>query len=255
VILTASEGIQSFCAFDKEKLEHAFGVAGTSLYDIANRLCESLKDHWIRTQRPDDWKPPFANAGLSSLEPFSARDAQEGATRMLDRTSTFHTLLESYTRARLTRETGIIDRVRRAIRRDVNAKHLAPRFNRQLNINGDAQPLKVDFFGQNYACYFLQVTHSIRGIEATADRAFSKLYALQALRRFVKNPPQVLGLLEDERPQRFELLMVGDRSDFVQRRAIYQIEALADQSDTQARIEISIAAVAERVSDQERLAV
>ena len=251
---TAGSGIEYWCALDQRKMEHAFGATGAGLYDIAEKLCQSLADHWLRTKSPRGWTPPFTRARMGAIDRFTAQDAQEGAMRFLDRTSTLHTLLAEYTAEQQTRETGIVARVQRAVRNDANAKHLAPRFNRHLTVAGEGQPLRVDFLGQNYACYFLQITRSARGLEATTDRALGKLYALEALHRFVLKPPQTLGLLEDERPKAYELLMVGNRNDAIQRKAIYQVEALADQNEVRARIEPSAAAAAERVSDQERMA-
>jgi hypothetical protein len=152
------------------------------------------------------------------------------------------------------RGSNIVVQVRTAIKRDVNAKHLAQRFNKNLTVAGEGNPLKVDFLGQHYACYFLQLTRSEKGLAANTERAFGKLFELEALRRLVKKPKKSLGLLEDERPQVFELLMVGNRQDPVQRRAIYHIEALADRREVIARIEPSATEAAERVSHQERRA-
>ena len=165
-----------------------------------------------------------------------------------------HTLLAHYQIEQQPRSTGIVDKVRLAVKRDVNAKHLVRRFNKHLTVAGEGNPLKVDFLGQHYACYFLQITRSEKGLEANTERAFGKLFELEAVRRLVKRPKKSLGLLEDERPETFELLMVGNRQDPVQRRAIYQIEALADRKEVIARIEQTVTDAAERVSHQERRA-
>ena len=172
----------------------------------------------------------------------------------LDRTSAMHSLLTAYQIDLQQRSIGIVQQVQSAVRRDINTKHLAPRFNKHLKVGGEAQPLRVDFLGQRYACYFLQITRSSRGLEASTERAFGKLFELEAVRRLVKKPKKSLGLLDDERPTVFELLMVGDRHDAIQRRAIYQIEALADRKEVLIRTEPSVTTAAERVSYQERLA-
>lgn len=255
VVVKADDGALHFVsAIDARKMEHAFGAAGVALADVARRLCESLVGHWAQNNSARDWTPPFSNARLSSLEPFSASSAEEACTRMLARTSTLHTLGEAYVLESQSRSSGIVERVRAAVRRDANAKHLAKRFNRHLTLAGEAQPLKVDFLGQRYACYFLQLTQSAKHIENSTERAYGKLFELQALKRLLTQPRKSLGLLEDERPVAFELLMVGNHQDAVQRRAIYQVEVLADRSDVVARVEGSAASAAERVSEQERLA-
>jgi hypothetical protein len=82
----------------------------------------------------------------------------------------------------------------------------------------------------------------------------ARLFELQAIHRLMQEPTHPLDLLDDERPQIFELLMIGQRSDSVQRRAIHLVEALADKREVLARLEASVPAAAERVSHQERLA-
>lgn len=255
VVVKTEEGVVDFqCTVDPRKMEHAFGSAGVALSDVALKLCKSLAAYWAQYRRPDGWKPPFNNAKISSLDEFSGRSTEEAMALYLNRTSTLHTLLAHYEIAKQSNPRSIVERVRQAVRKDVNAKHLAPRFNKYLTVAGEAQPLKVDFLGQRFACYFLQLTRSDRGIEVNTERAFGKLYELQALSGLVKAPPTTLGLLDDERPSMFELLMVGSRTDPVQRRAIYQIEALADKKEVIVRLESSATAAAERVAHQERQA-
>lgn len=254
IVRTEDGAVHSHCAIDPRKAEHAFGHAGTALYEVANHLCESLVDHWTANPDAQAWAPPFSNARLSGVTRFSAASPQEGVALMLNRTSTLHTLLSAYEVQQQTRNAGIVEKVRSAVRRDANTKHLAKRFNRELTLNGEAQPFRVDFLGQHYACYFLQVTRSARGLEASTDRAYGKLFELDALRRLVKKPRKSLGLLDEERPNVFELVMVGNRNDAVQKRAIYQVEALADKREVLARIEPSAQAAAERLAWQERRA-
>ncbi len=254
VVRTESGEVQAQCAIDARKAEHAYGHAGKALHAVADRLCQSLAEHWQTEPNAESWKPPFAHARIGSINRFSALNAAEGLQLMLNRTSMLHTLFSAYEIEQQSRNAGIVERVRSAVRKDPNAKHLARRFNRELNVHGEAQPLKVDFLGQHYACYFLQITRSTRGIDASTDRAYGKLFELQALRRLVKKPHKSLGLLDEERPEVFELLMIGDHTDPVQRRAIKQVEALADRGQVIARTEPSAGAAAERVYGQERLA-
>lgn len=242
------------CAIDERRMEHAFGSAGATFYNIAQQLCESLAQHWQHHADAKAWQPPFSNASLADLSRFSAGTAKEGQSSMLGRTSAWHTLLQSYDIAQAVQPQGIVARVKSAISKDPNSKYLAKRFGRELSLGDQAQPLKVDFLGQNLACYFLQITQSTRGLDGNADRAFARLYELQALRKFIKKPPKVLGLLPEERPDTFELMMIGDRSNAVQRRAIYQVEALADKGHVIARAVPNVQAAAEQVADKERLA-
>lgn len=242
------------CALDARKMAHAFGPPGEALHDVAYKLCQSLAGFWTHAEAPEQWKPPFSGARVANLSRFSAKDVAEATERMFNRTSTLHTLLSAYDIVQKPNTRSIVEKVRSAVQRDVNSRHLARRFNRELILNGEAQPFKVDFLGQNYACYFLQLTQSSRGLEANIERAYGKLYELQALRRLVKKPKKSLGLLDEERPNVFELLMVGDRNNAVQRRAIYQMEALADKSEIIAKVEASVGKAAERVYEQERRA-
>lgn len=242
------------CALDARKMKHAFGPAGIALHDVALKLCESLASFWGHNPNAELWKPPFSSARLASLDRFSAKDVAEATERMFNRTSTLHTLLSAYDMQLRPSNRGIVERVKSAVQRDVNSRHLAKRFGRELILNGEAQPFKVDFLGQHFACYFLQLTQSARGLEGNIERAYGKLYELQALRRLVKNPKKSLGLLDEERPHMFELLMVGARNDGVQRKAIYQMEALADRNEVVARLEPSVSAAAERLYNQERKA-
>jgi hypothetical protein len=64
---------------------------------------------------------------------------------------------------------------------------------------------------------------------------------------------KTLGLLDDEKPDTFELMMIGDRNDSIQRRAIYQVEALADKKEVIARAVPSVLAAAEHLATKERL--
>lgn len=242
------------CAIDLKRMEHAFGAAGAALHSIAQMLCESLAEHWRNDADAGTWRAPFSGASLVNLSRFSGRAAGDSRLAMLERTSSLHTLLNSYEMRETQYQQGIVERVKNAVRRAANSKHLATRFNRQLELGSDAQPMRVDFLGQHYACYFLQITHSARGIEANTERAFGKLYELQALQRFVKRPRKALGLLDDERPEQFELVMVGARSDAIQRRAIAHVEALADRGKVIARTLPSAAAAAEHVWELERRA-
>lgn len=242
------------CAVDLRKMEHAFGDDGAAMHAIALNLCKSLAQHWQAHVDTETWKPPFGAARIADLSRFSARNGAEAQHTMLERTSSLHTLLNAYSITESKRQTGIVEKVRSAINKDSNSKHLAKRFNRELPLGESAGPMRVDFLGQHYACYFLQITRSARGLDINTDRAFGKLYELQALQRFVKRPKKSLGLLEEERPTQFELVMVGDRNDSIQRRAIYQVEALADKRSTVVQTMASATAAAAHVSDRERLA-
>lgn len=239
---------------DPHKAEHAFGAAGVALVAVANRLCESLADHWLRESSPEDWKPPFEGAQLARVTEFTAQNAESAVNLALGQHSTLHALLSAYEVPMHNKPSSIVERVKRVVRQNVRDKHLAPRFSRALNVGDDALPLKVDFLGQHFACYFVQATSSERGIEASAERAYGKLFELQALRGFVGKRRKSLGLLDDEKPEHFELLVVGSRQHPVQRRAIAQIEALADRGQVIARPVEDVSVAAARVVEMERRA-
>lgn len=246
--------VQYECAIDPRKAEHAFSAAGYGLWHAARALCESVAEHWAEATQVETWTSPFEGARLSEVQVFSARDHLSGNLQLLRRSSALYTLMEEYEVAKTERQSGIVTKVRSAIKRDVNAKHLQKRFEREIHVGDEAGNLKVDFLGQHFACYFLQITRSAKGVEATAERAYSRLYELQALQQFVKKPAKSLGLLEDERPTYFELVMVGAESDPVQRRAISRVTALADKGRIRALPLPSPEAAAEHVLAMERRA-
>lgn len=241
-------------ALDARKAAHAFGAAGAALASVAQALCESLAAHWRAHDDASAWVPPFEGARLAELSRFSARSVEDANSAMLARVSAMHTLLQGYEIAQAERRGSIVQRVRSVVRRDPNAQHLADRFNRHLPLRDDALPLRVDFLGQRFACYFLQLTSHTRAQELNTERAFGRLYELEALRGFVQRPKKSLGLLDDERPSQFELVMVGSASDSVQRRAIRQIEALADKREVRVRALPTVAHAAEHVATEERQA-
>lgn len=253
VVSRLATGEVSFeCAVDPRKAEQAFGEAGAGLWHVAQALCESVAEHWLRQGDVRSWISPFEGARLGPVQAFSARTQQAGTLQLLRRVSTLHTLFDAYEIQLSERSNSITNRVRTVVRRDANARHLQARFHREIQLGGKAGKLKVDFLGQHFACYFLQITHSAHGVEATAERAYSRLYELQALKRFVARPTKSLGLLDEERPSQFELVMVGSESDPIQVRAISMVTALADRGEVRARPLPSVEAAAEHVSTMER---
>lgn len=254
VVSRLSTGEVSYeCAVDPRKAEQVFGPAGIGLWHAARALCEALAEHWQIHGDTREWISPFEGGRLGPVQAFSARTQEVGNLQLLRRVSTLHTLFEEYELQQQERSNSIVQKVRSAVRRDANARHLQARFQREIHVGEHAGKLKVDFLGQHFACYFLQITRSERGVEATAERAYSRLYELQALRSFVARPSKSMGLLEDERPSKFELVMVGSENDSVQRRAISMVTALADRGEVRARPLPSPEAAAEHVSTMERL--
>lgn len=214
-------------------------------------LCRSLADHWLH--RPSDpWTPPFENAKLAHEDRFTAQSVEAAAAFLLQEQSALHQLLAMYEIPTQQRASNIVRRVRQAVRVNPRTLHLVPRFNRALFITDKAQPLRVDFLGQNLACYFMQLTETQRGIEGSTERAFGKLYELQALRRFVSHRPKALGLLPEERPGAFELVLVGDHRHPVRRQVLAQLEALADKREVVMRQVSDVDAAAHHVARAER---
>lgn len=242
------------CAIDEDKASHAFGDAGVAFHAIALQLCISLAEFWQAHPNASDWVAPFAGSGIADQSKFSGRSAEAAQTLMLNRTSTLHTLLGKYEMAREKRPRGIVERVRSAVSKDPNSKHLAKRFGRILPLGDQTLPLRVDFLGQNFACYFLQVSASQRGHEQNTEKAFGKLFELRALRRMLQTPEQSFELFDYERPKLFELVMVGDRKDSSQRQAIAKVERLADKDEVVARVVESANEAADLVTQRERQA-
>lgn len=252
VTLTETGEVDFSCAIDARKAEHAFGEAGAALQSIALALCNSLVQHWQAGKPAETWVPPFDQARLALLDPFSARNVADAHLSILGRTSSMHTLLGGYEIKQTIQPKGIVERVKSVVSRDPNNKYLARRFGRELTLGSESQSLKVDFLGTHFACYFLQLTDKTRGLEVTTERALARLYSLQALRKFIQKPRKSLGLLDDERPEAFELMMIGDRSNAVQRRAIYQVEAMADKGQIRALAIPNVRDAAEHVASKER---
>lgn len=255
VVLRTDDGeVVASCAIDKRKASHAFGDSGSALFEIANALCDSLAIHWRSTGHAEGWIPPFEGAQIARLSEFSAKDTKSALAQINDHHSTLYTLLNSYEITEIARNTNIVERVRVAVKRDANARHLAKRFNRELNLGAEAAPMRVDFLGQNFACYFIQIVRSARAGDVNTERALGKIYELELLRKFINKPKKSLGLLDEERPSSFELVMVGDRNNSIQKRIVYQIEAMADRSEVRARLLPDPTSAAAHVSDRERLA-
>lgn len=254
VVTRLSSGEVSFtCAVDLVKARHAFGDAGLGIHAAAQGLCQAFAEHWSAAEDVLGWTPPFESAELGELAPFSASSAETAQEQMLSRVSSLHTLFKRYEMPANQRLPGIVRRVRTAVKSDRNAQHLLPRFSREIQVGPEAGTLSVDFLGQHFACYFVQLSRSERGVEATTDRAFTRLYELSALRRFVRKPKKSMGLLDDERPTQFELLLVASETDPVQRRAIRKVEALADKDEIRLRTIPGAQEAANHVAAMERL--
>lgn len=246
VIQTANGATAYRSAIDTNKAEHAFGAAGSSLAAVAHALCKSLAEHW-QAHGNTPWKAPFEGAGIARVVEFTASTEAAAMEFALDQHSSLAALLRAYELSSQSRPPAIVKRVRSAVRQAPRSHHLARRFERSIDLGADAGPLVVDFLGQHFACYFISLTTSVRGVEPSAERAFGKLFELQAVRRFVHGDRKTLGLLEDERPEHFELLAVGDKAGSAERRALSRIEAIADQREVRLRQLPDVASAAAHV--------
>lgn len=253
MVLQLRDGdVQWRCAVDEHKAQHAFGPQGLALAAIAQNLCRSLAEHWAAGS--GEWRPPFEGAALADVSEFTARDAESAMDLSLRTQSSLYELLSAYEIPVQARTVGIVRQVQQVIRRQRHHQHLEKRFGRELDMGAAAGALRVDFLGQHYACYFLSLTSSTRGVELNTERALAKLYELQALRRFVQERRQSLGLFDDERPRQFELLAVGDEAQPPQRQAMARITVLADRGEVRTRALPHAGAAAEHVIEMERLA-
>lgn len=240
-------------AIPKAEAEHAFGAVGAELYYAAFHLCQSLYEHVQAGNAFKDWVAPFAGADIGKLGRAEARDLSTMMDLGLVQNSMVHTLLSNYTLPVSAHGDSVVAKVKRAISTGNAAKHLAQRFNQFVPIGAEAMPLKVEFLGAHYSAYFLQISKSERGLEASTGRAHGKLFELQSLKKhFAKQP--LVPALDEERPSQFELLVVGDKTNPTQRRAWLQIEMLADNSDLRTRILPDAQAAANTVIAQERAA-
>lgn len=236
VIKLAGGVVLHQCAIDPAKAPHAFGPAGTVLFDVANKLCTSLADYWRSHPDATQWAPPFSGGRIADLQEFSAASAPSALALSLGRNSSLHTLLAGYAMGQSKpSRSSIVARVKTALGYNPATQHLQKRFGREIKVGNEADSLKVDFLGANFACYFVQLPQNAKQLEMGTERALGRLYELGALRRFVRKPKKSLGLLDDERPTQFELVLVGSMEHPVQRRAMNMVTALAKRDDIPAR--------------------
>lgn len=222
-------------AIPQREVEHAFGNVGIELYSVAHHLCQSLYEHVQAGHKFKSWTPPFAGAELGKVGEAEARDITSLLTLGLAHNSMLNTLLSNYEIPAANGNNSVVEKVRRAIKQNRKTEHLGPRFNQHVALGTEAVPMKVEFLGANYVAYFMQIPKTERGLEASTGRAHGKLFELQSLRRHFTDKP-FFTPFTDERPNQFELLVVGDKSDPVQRRAWLQIETLADANEMITRL-------------------
>lgn len=231
-----------------QEVIHAFGASGAEIHSVANHLCLSLAQHIEGGGTFEDWLSPFENAYIGKIGRVEGGQLEAILDTQISQNSMLYTLLNSYELPSVKQADGIVKKVKRVIQQS-KSHHLAERFHRELPVKTDALPLKVEFLGANYACYFLQISQSPRGIEDSTRRAHGKLFELQSVRGHFDAP----GTLDafEEKPRRFELLVVGDRTNPLQKSAWLQIESLADSSNLQTRILTTAAAAANTVAELE----
>lgn len=238
------------CALDPRKARDAFGDAGGAAFAAAYQLCQSLAQHWTAHDDVHAWRPPFEGARLAAVSAFSASSASNGMAFALDQYSSLHALMAAYELAAKAKTGGIVQRVRSRIAANVRSKHLAPRFDRRLQLEHNVN-MRVDFLGHRFACYFLQASTAERGVDEGALRGLGLMSELQALQRFAAMERRTIDLLDEERPQHFELIVVGSAQHPTQRRVIAKIEALADSQAVLMRAVDDVSAAAERVYERE----
>jgi hypothetical protein len=251
VVLRLDDGrIATRVAIQPQEAQHAFGVAGEELHAIAHHLCLSLVEHLTDGLSFESWTAPFENASIDKLGRVEGARLESLLDVQVSQNSTLFTLFKSYEMPAVKQYDSIVKRVRKAIM-ESKSHHLADRFHRELPVTQDALPLKVEFLGANYACYFLQISPSLRGIEESARRAHGKLFELQNVRSHFAAAGA--GDSFEEVPRRFELLVIGDHTNPIQKSAWLQIESLADSNNLVTRILESPAAAANAVARFEHL--
>lgn len=253
MVQLADGQVFSRTAIDERKAQHAFGAQGAALYAIAHQLCASLHAHWLAGDR-GEWQPPFEGAQLAAVDNFTARDADAALDFVLGVQSSLYALLDAYEISSKGRTQGIVQRVQRIVTRQHQCKHLSKRFGRELQMGTDAGTLKVDFLGQNFACYLHGLTESNLGVDNNTVHALAKMAELQAVRRFVQGRRKTFGLLDEERPHHFELIAVGKPQQGPQRHAMARITMLADKREVRVRALPDADAAAEHLVQMERKA-
>lgn len=241
------------CAIDEDRIDHAFGSTGRSLFTTARSLCNSLAESWSKGSIRA-WKPPFERASITEPVAFTAQSVDSAITHVLGQHSSLHTLLAQYEIPESRSTTGIVAKVRRSVKSRHNSEHLARFFLRNFAIDGSTLPLRVDFFGRRLACYIVLVTTSDKQVDVSSERGLGKMAELHALRSFTAHKRTSLGLLEDERPSEFELLMVGSEAHPIQGRVMQKIQMLADMKHVRARALPDADAAATHLIERERAA-
>ena len=254
VVRTAQGHVEWRSAVDADRAGNVFGAPGRALADIAARLCESLAHAW-QHEREADWTPPFEGARIAARSPFSASSLDSEFAHSLRLYSALHKLM-SGAKVSSTRDSrGLVRVVQGIVRARLDSAYLAPRFSRHLTIGGSALPLRVDFLGRHYVCFMMRVTESPSQAEIAAERAIGRVQELQMLRKHVQRQGEgLLGLFDGERPEQFELLMVGDRQHPIQGPVLGRVEWAADQREVRVRTVGAPAEVAEHVVAMERRA-
>ena len=252
VVLRLDDGrVAGRVAIQAAEAAHAFGIAGVEIHAIAHHLCNSLVQHLNEGGDFSDWVAPFENASIDKLGRVEGANLSNLLESQTQQNSVIFTLLSGYEIPAAKAGDGIVKQVKRVIQNS-KASHLAARFHRELPVKRDALPLRVEFLGANYACYFLQISQSARGIEESARRAHGKLFELQNVKAHFKGPQR--KDIFDEQPTKFELLVVGDRKSPLQNAAWLQIESLADSNNLRARLLGTPAEAASEVTRLERAA-
>lgn len=240
-------------AVTEAAVTHAFGIAGQELYHAAFHLCQSLLEHVQAGGAFKTWTPPFAGAEIGNLGRAEARNMDAILDLGLAQNSMLYTLLSHYAMPAHHNNDSLASKVKSAISKNKATKHLKERFYREIMVREEAMPLKVEFLGANFACYFLQLSKSQQGIEISTSNACGKLFKLQNLKQHFEKLDRPT-VFDEERPQSFELLVVADDSDRLQKSALLQIESFADANKLIARVLPDAQSAASMVVKRESLA-
>jgi hypothetical protein len=237
-------------AISEKHIVHAFNSAGEELYAIAKHLCDSLLEHVQAGKAFKDWIAPFAGAEIGKIAKAEAATMSNLLDTGLRQNAMFYTLLE-HVKLSEQKADSIVINIKKIITDNKQTEHLSKRFHHELILKEDTRPLKVEFLGANFACYFIKLSPTIAGLNHSVPRAHGKLFELKSVKNHFSSP-QNHNIFPEEQPHHFELLVVGERKYVEHRQAYDQIEYLADQQSMRVRPFDNAAQAAQHLFNQER---
>ena len=234
-------------AIDGRKMRGLFHDAGASLADIAEVLLASAAQHWRTHPDLSKWAAPFPGAGAAAVTRFSAMDVESGLAHALNSSSTLHVLLDGVA-TKENRTAALVRRVAVHWRGNQSRMTLGRFIERTVDFGAEHGSMKIDFWGEHYGCFFSSLSDTASTGASMVERAVGRIVQLQILREMAQAPQQTIGLFEELRPQKHELIVVGGNSA---PKSLWQVDRFADRLELSIRTAATAGEAAEMVADEE----